>query len=100
VLSIVSRAGHQLALDTAGTLFHSEDSGVTWQQVSAQWPGRAVKVALLPSTNGRLLAKSLGGMSAPTTAAKSPATPAPTFQLTTDSGDVWTSNDGQTWKHQ
>ena len=95
VISIVSRAGHQLAIDTAGALFHSEDSGVTWQPVPAQWTGRALKVALVPSTNGHLLSKSLGGISA----AKSSA-PSPTFQLTTDSGEVWISPDGQTWQHQ
>ena len=54
-----------------------------------------LKVALVPSTNGHLLSKSLGGISA----AKSSA-PSPTFELTTDAGDLWISPDGQTWKHK
>ena len=99
VRSLVSAAKRQLALDTAGALFRSDDAGVTWQPVLAQWTGRAIRVALVPATNGRLLAKSLGGLTNPPAAAKSAAAPftPETFQLTTDAGALWTSADGQTW---
>jgi hypothetical protein len=100
-LSVAGNAQHQLAIDTAGALFRSDDAGVTWQAVPIQWTGRAVSVALMPPPNTHLLAQRASGLTAPTAAAKSaaPSTHA-TFQLTTDAGDVWISTDGQTWKHK
>jgi len=99
-LSITLFARRQLAIDTAGTLFRSEDAGVTWQPVPAQWTGRAVKVARIPSPNAHSLAKSSGSFTAPPIAAKPAAAPPAAFELTTDAGDLWISADGQTWKRQ
>jgi hypothetical protein len=99
-LSVATSAHRHLAIDTAGTLFRSEDAGSSWQPVPVQWTGRAIKVALVPSPNARLLAKSVGSLSAPPAEAKRSAAPSaqpPTFELTTDDGDLWISTDGQIW---
>jgi hypothetical protein len=45
-LSTASRGRLALALDTANTLFISDDGGRRWQPVPVQWRGRAVKVSL------------------------------------------------------
>lgn len=99
-LSVATSSQHQLAIDAAGALFRSDDAGVTWQPVPVQWTGRAIKVALVPSPNARLLAKSVGSLSAPPAEANRSAAPSaqpPTFELTTDDGDLWISTDGQIW---
>lgn len=99
-LSVATSSQHQLAIDTAGALFRSDDAGVTWQSVPVQWTGRAIKVALVPSPNARLLAKSVGSLSAPPAEANRSAAPSaqpPIFELTTDDGDLWISTDGQIW---
>src|ERR1019366_9514181 len=41
-ISVATNSRQQLAIDSAGTAFRSEDAGVTWQAVPAQWTGRAV----------------------------------------------------------
>jgi hypothetical protein len=102
VLATTSNGRQQLALDTAGALFRSEDAGVTWRPVAAQWTGRAVKLSLSPASPGfakDALADTSASRSA-TPAAKTAPTPPPLFQLTTDTGQLWTSPDGQTWKRQ
>jgi hypothetical protein len=101
-LSTISNAGQELAIDTAGTLFRSGDAGATWQPVAVQWTGRAVKITLVSSPNQRLLAKDTSPAAASSAAAKPSATaPAPAiFELTNDAGELWTSTDGQVWKHK
>jgi hypothetical protein len=99
-LSVATNARRHLAIDTAGALFRSEDAGSTWQPVPVQWTGRAIKVALVPFPNARLLAESVGSLSAPPAEANRSAAPSaqpPTFELTTDDGDLWISTDGQIW---
>jgi hypothetical protein len=96
-LSVATSARRQLAVDIGGALFRSEDSGSTWQPVPVQWTGRAVKVAFVPSPTAHLLANSAGALSAPPAAAKRSAPQPPTFELTTDAGDLWISTDGQIW---
>jgi hypothetical protein len=39
----------QLALDSNGTLFRSDDHGKHWHQVKQQWDGRAVELLGIPS---------------------------------------------------
>jgi len=101
-VSVATSSQHQLALDTAGALFRSDDAGVTWQAVPVQWTGHAVSVALVPSPNLHPFAKSINGLTNPPAAAKSAAAPTAraTFQLTTDAGDLWISPDGQTWNRK
>ena len=46
IASTITRGDQMLALDTAGTLFLSTNSGRHWKTVAAPWPGRAVRVTL------------------------------------------------------
>jgi len=90
-VSSVSRAAQTLAIDTVGTLYLSKDSGKTWQPVPTQWTGHAVKLGLAPSPSaatGQKAAVQAKAISASLSA----------FELTTASGAVWTSPDGQHWK--
>jgi BNR-Asp box repeat len=51
-LAPVSRlevAGSDLALDSNGTLFRSDDHGKHWHQVRQQWAGKAVELVGIPS---------------------------------------------------
>jgi hypothetical protein len=88
VLATTSNGRQQLALDTAGALFRSEDAGVTWRPVAVQWTGRAVKLTL---------ASSPSAPAKDALAAKAAPAPPQVFQLTNEAGQLWTSPDGQTW---
>ncbi|HEX9200247.1 MAG TPA: zf-HC2 domain-containing protein [Acidobacteriaceae bacterium] len=102
-LSTASNARQELAIDTAGKLFRSEDAGVTWKQVPAQWTGRAIKVMVTPSRNLQSATKDASAVTEASTAAKrveaAPAAPL-SFELTTDNGEIWISTDGQAWKRK
>jgi hypothetical protein len=103
VVSTTANARQQLALDTAGALFRSEDAGVTWQAVPIQWTGRALKITLAPSSKPPAPAKetiTAAPAAAPAAAAKAAPAPPQLFQLTNDAGQLWTSPDGQTWTRQ
>jgi hypothetical protein len=41
--------GSQLALDSNGTLFRSDDKGKHWHQVKQQWDGKAVELLGIPA---------------------------------------------------
>jgi len=71
-----------IAIDTAGSLFLSEDAGKHWQTVDAKWSGRAVWVKTGPTVGavGGLLKQSIAR-----------------FELTTDKQETWTSDDGKAW---
>jgi hypothetical protein len=101
-LSVISNTREELAIDTAGALFRSDDTGVTWQPVAVQWTGRAVRIALDPSPNQRQLARDASPAATPSTARSSPAGSAQpaVFELTNDAGDLWISKDGRVWKHK
>jgi Putative zinc-finger len=100
-VSTIANARQVLAIDTAGALFRSNDAGVTWQPIPAQWSGRAVKLQLTAQPDVRRLAKTEDSAAAVSAAkAASPAPTQPTFELTTDAGETWVSTDGQTWKHK
>jgi BNR-Asp box repeat len=42
-------AGCELALDSNGTLFRSDDQGKHWHQVKQQWDGKAVELLGIPA---------------------------------------------------
>jgi hypothetical protein len=86
-LRFVSRVETQqleLAVDTAGALFLSQDAGKTWQPIARQWTGKAVKVRI---RRGRQEAGAAATATVPTIV----------FELVNDSGSTWISSDGKTW---
>jgi hypothetical protein len=111
VASSVTAAGRTLALDAAGALFLSTDSGAHWTSIHPQWQGTAVAVAAAPSLQSYTFvqpqAPSQSQQQMPATAsagASLPSSqmpvPAQQFQLTTNSGAVWTSADGLFWQRR
>jgi hypothetical protein len=66
---------HQLALDSAGTLFVSHDGSKHWKKVKPQWAGKVARIESADAENARTV-----------------------FQLTTDSGALWISDDGTHWR--
>ncbi len=102
--STVKARNRMLAVDQAGTLFLSEDSGRHWESVARRWVGRVVVVRLQQALNGNAAgtagegAKQGGGLSAG--AAMAPLPPAAVFEIVNDSDQIWSSTDGKTWKAQ
>jgi hypothetical protein len=95
-VSIANADHRMLAVDQAGALFFSEDSGSTWEQVAQQWTGRAVAVhRYTPSTPDANAAppseerKAASGGAAPS--------PGPLFEIVNDNSQVWLSVDGKIW---
>ena len=80
-----------LAIDQAGTLFLSEDSGSHWEQVARQWAGRATEVRLQQTGTGSTAA---------TADQAAPPLPAAIFEIVNDKNLTWASVDGKTWKAQ
>jgi photosystem II stability/assembly factor-like uncharacterized protein len=93
-----------LAIDQAGALFLSEDSGQHWESVVRQWDGRAVEVRVKPLWNRFDAASAPGeaalhGTSQPAAAnPPPPSPPAAVFEIVNDHGLIWASADGKTWK--
>ena len=73
---MVTRDKVVLAVDSAGTLFFSGNSGKGWKAVKPQWTGKVVGVVTPPEL---------------------PQVSKAQFQLTTDSGSIWLSRDGRRW---
>ena len=65
-----------LATDSAGALFLSQNAGKKWKAVKPVWHGKVV---------------SLVALSTPASSSD------PAFQLTTESGAIWLSRDGNRW---
>ena len=82
VISEATSAKRTLAVDTAGSLFLSEDAGKHWQTVNAIWSGRAVLVKVAPT------AAAVGGVLKHSISR---------FELTTDKQEIWVSDDGKKW---
>lgn len=101
-LAVVEHASRTLALDTAGALFRSDDAGVTWISVPPQWQGRPLTLRLSHPPSAAQPAADMNAArptdARPQTQALAPQVPA--FELTTDSGAVYTSSDGQIWQHK
>ncbi len=91
-VSTVTARNRTLAIDQAGTLFLSKDSGSHWESVARQWTGRAVDVSLRQFLNGSSAAAAPSG-----SAAAASAAPAEVFELRNDKNQTWVSADGMTW---
>jgi BNR-Asp box repeat len=85
-------AGCQLALDSNGTLFRSDDQGKRWHQVHQQWDGKAVELLGIPA-----LTAAPGSGQAPRSDADQQTYAAVLLRSTT--ALHWVSVDrGKTWK--
>jgi hypothetical protein len=73
---MVTRDKVILAVDSAGVLFFSGNSGQGWKSVKPKWPGKIVDLVTPPELPKAGEAK---------------------FQLTTDSDTDWLSRDGRNW---
>jgi hypothetical protein len=85
-VSTVTAQNRTLAIDQAGTLFLSEDSGSNWLTVAQQWTGRAVVVFLVQTGAGSNSVATPGGSAAAV------------FELMNDKNQIWASVDGKNWK--
>lgn len=83
VLSEAAADSKIVALDTAGSLFLSNDGGKQWVSVKPQWTGRAMSVKARSTADG------LHGNVLTQGAAE--------FELLTDDLQKWHSQDGQKW---
>jgi hypothetical protein len=84
--------GSQLALDSNGALFRSEDQGRRWHQVRQQWDGKAVELLGIPA-----LTSAPGSGQAPRSETEQQTYAAVLLKSTT--ALHWLSVDrGKTWK--
>jgi hypothetical protein len=79
-----------LSMDAAGRLYLSRDAGKSWKKIKPKWPGKAAQLAVVPAH--------LGTASEAVTVTRKAAGAAQLFELTTDAGAVWISEDGQHWR--
>ena len=91
VASTVSLGKRLLSLDNAGNLFLSRNAGKSWKKIKPQWTGKAVRIELPTAETSDALRKSAASRQEGAQTA---------FQLTTDSGIIWTSKDGTRWRQQ
>jgi hypothetical protein len=104
--STISNGPETLAVDSAGDLFLSKDAGMRWQRVTHQWTGKAIKVNLASRASMTQSAPSKtlsGGATTSTNFDTGPPAAVATrvgFELTTDTGAIWSSPDGLVWKRQ
>jgi hypothetical protein len=83
VLSQAALGRRMIALDTAGSVFASDDAGKHWGPVNMEWTGRAVLVKAT-SVSGQIAGNVL-------------SQPAAHFELVTDKVETWISTDGKSW---
>ena len=99
-ISTAAAGSRLLAIDSAGTLFLSENSGSTWEPVAMQWTGRAVAVGVRPALSGKASAAPNGVSAAGKSKPALPSAPATVFEIVNDKGQIWSSADGRNWAAQ
>ena len=72
----VAMGGRMLTLDASGHLYLSKNAGKSWKKIKPKWAGKAAQLAVAPAAEK-------GGQ---------------VFELTTDAGAVWISQDGKHWQ--
>jgi len=102
--STISNGIETLAVDSAGDLFLSKDAGKSWQRITHQWTGKAIKVSLeSPASVAHPVSRKAMSAGAIASTIGETATPAAVppgagFELRTDTGAIWSSPDGLIWK--
>lgn len=97
-VSIASADHRMLAIDEAGALFVSEDSGRTWVRVPPQWSGLAKVVRKQTAGQGSAEeAPATERPEKPSADTGGAPSPAAVFELLNDKGQTWMSTDGMTW---
>jgi hypothetical protein len=93
VAATVSHGKRLLSLDSAGNLFLSHNGGKKWKKINPRWAGKAVRIELKPPSDSG---------SSPKRDNETPGSVNATdvFQLITDAGAIWTSQDGTHWHQQ
>jgi hypothetical protein len=94
--STVTQGTRLLSLDSAGTLFLSRNNGKSWKKVKPAWSGKVVDIELtsLPATDAAVQPQKRKSLQMDANS------PPGIFQLTTDSGAQWISEDGTHWRTQ
>ena len=98
IATTISSSTLTLAADSAGTLFISQNGGEPWQAVEQQWQGKVVRLALAPQATNQL-ALQKQKVEAKDSTEHSVVAPS-SFQLTTEAGVVWVSEDGIHWRQR
>jgi hypothetical protein len=100
-VSTVTAEHRTLAIDSSGTLFLSEDSGSKWEPVARQWSGRAAAVRMQAGLKINGTERAEAAVAQRELNRSNPyAAPPALFEIVNDSGLVWVSADGKTWKAQ
>ena len=100
-VTTISNGRQTLAADSIGGVFVSVDGGRHWKAVVQQWPGKAVQLGLVrpvPAAAPASEDANAASGAETNTNASGTVVALSSFQLVTDSGAVWISQDGMIWK--
>jgi len=97
VLSVASSDHRVLAIDKKGSLYFSEDSGLTWEKVKRQWTGRAILVRKKNSEDAAPPVTTVPESSGSTSVSDTLSHPETVFELVNDQSELWLSADGRIW---
>jgi|GEM_PF-1342170 len=97
VLSVASSDHRVLAIDKKGSLYFSEDSGLTWEKVKRQWTDRAILVRKKNSEDAAPPAATVPESSEGASVSNALSHPETVFELVNDQSEMWLSADGRNW---
>jgi hypothetical protein len=87
----VSMGKRMLSADAAGNLYLTRDAGKSWKKIKPKWQGKVAHIALVPAQD-QAVSQTIE------VTKPNPAQPSQLFELTTDTGAIWTSQDGKHWR--